>query len=360
MEATLHLGVVDQSPVRAGGTAADALRETIALAVATEAMGYERYWVAEHHNAPNFAGTSPEILVGQIAAHTQRIRVGSGGVMLSHYSAFKVAENFRLLETLYPGRIDLGLGRAPGSDQLTAAALSYPGRPRDISYFPEQITDLLGYLGDELEPHHPFVAVHAGPGKGSMPEVWLLGSHTESAYLAAMLGLPFSYAHFFAMQSENGPAIVEGYRRHFRPSVYLSEPKVGVGVHVLCAETEAEARRLASSRNLAKLKTALGQRGGVPSVATALAYRYSPQELAYIAEFSRSYIDGNPQQVKAGLEALAAQYKTTDISIVTICYGFAERVRSYELVAEVCGLKPQTVSTTPQSLPAESVKKCAS
>jgi len=140
----------------------------------------------------------------------------------------------------------------------------------------------------------------------------------------------------------------------------LSEPKVGVGVHVLCAETEAEARRLATSRNLAKLKTALGQRGGVPSVETALAYRYSPQELAYIAEFSRSYIDGNPPQVKAGLEALAAQYKTTDISIVTICYGFAERVRSYELVAEVCGLKPQTVSTTPQSLPAESVKKCVS
>ena len=136
MEQTLHLGVVDQSPIREGGTPADALRETIALAVATEAMGYERYWVAEHHNVPNFAGTCPEILVGQIAAHTRSIRVGSGGVMLSHYSAFKVAEHFRLLETLYPGRIDLGIGRAPGSDQLTAAALSYPGRPRDISRFP--------------------------------------------------------------------------------------------------------------------------------------------------------------------------------------------------------------------------------
>ena len=360
MAATLHLGVVDQSPIRAGGTASDALRETIALAVATEAMGYERYWVAEHHNAPNFAGTSPEILVGQIAAHTQRIRVGSGGVMLSHYSAFKVAENFRLLETLYPGRIDLGLGRAPGSDQRTAAALSYPGRPRDISAFPEQITDLLGYLGDDLDPQHPFAAVHAGPGKGSMPEVWLLGSHTESAYLAAMLGLPFSYAHFFAMQSEHGPAIVEGYRRHFRPSAYLSEPRVGVGVHVLCAETEAEARRLATSRNLAKLKTALGQRGGVPSVETALAYHYSPQELAYIAEFSRSYIDGTPQQVKAALEALAEQYQTTDLSIVTICYGFVERVRSYELVAEVCGLKPQVTSTASHISSEESVKKCAS
>jgi luciferase family oxidoreductase group 1 len=214
----------------------------------------------------------------------------------------------------------------------------------------------LGYLGDDLDPQHPFAAVHAGPGKGSMPEVWLLGSHTESAYLAAMLGLPFSYAHFFAMQSEHGPAIVEGYRRHFRPSAYLSEPRVGVGVHVLCAEPAAEARRLATSRNLAKLKTALGQRGGVPSVETALAYHYSPQELAYIAEFSRSYIDGTPQQVKAALEALAEQYQTTDLSIVTICYGFAERVRSYELVAEVCGLKPQTAS----SAAAESAKPCAS
>jgi luciferase family oxidoreductase group 1 len=227
VEQILHLGVVDQSPVREGGTAADALRETIALAVATEAMGYERYWVAEHHNVPNFAGTSPEILVGQIAAHTKSIRVGSGGVMLSHYSALKVAENFRLLETLYPGRIDLGLGRAPGSDQLTAAALAYPGRPRDISSFPEQITDLLGYLGNDLDPKHPFAAVHVGPGQGTMPEVWLLGSRTESAYLAAMLGLPFSYAHFFAIAVEDGPAIVEGYRRHFRPSAYLAEPRVG-------------------------------------------------------------------------------------------------------------------------------------
>jgi luciferase family oxidoreductase group 1 len=189
-----------------------------------------------------------------------------------------------------------------------------------------------------------------------MPEVWLLGSRTESAYLAAMLGLPFSYAHFFAIAVEDGPAIVEGYRRHFRPSAYLSQPKVGVGVHVLCAETEPEARRLAASRNLAKLKTALGQRGGVPSVETALAYRYSPQELAYIADFSRSYIDGNPQQVKAGLEAIAEQYQTTDISIVTICYGFAERVRSYELVAEVCGLKPQTASNTST----ESAQPCVS
>jgi luciferase family oxidoreductase group 1 len=339
VEPTLQLSVVDQSPVREGGTAAEALRETIALAVATEALGYQRFWVAEHHNLLNFAGTSPEILVGQIAAHTRTMRVGSGGVMLSHYSALKVAENFRLLESLYPGRIDLGIGRAPGSDQLTAAALAYPGPPRDVRHFPQQITDLLGYLASNLEPTHPFADVRAGPGDCTMPEVWLLGSRTESAYLAAMLGLPFSYAQFFGIGVEDGPAIVESYRQYFRPSAWLSEPQVNVAVHVLCAETEDEARRLAVSRNLAKLKTVLGLRGGVPSVETALAYPYRHEELAYIAQFSQAYLDGNPQQVKEQLDAVATRYRTREISIVTICYGFAERLRSYELVAEVCGLK---------------------
>jgi luciferase family oxidoreductase group 1 len=335
----LQLSVVDQAPVRAGGSAADALQETIALAVAAEALGYQRYWVAEHHNLANFASTSPEILIGQIAARTRTIRVGSGGVMLTHYSAFKVAENFRVLETLFPGRIDLGIGRAPGSDQLTAAALAYPGRPRDVRYFPEQVRDVLAYLADAVEPNHPFASVHAGPGQTTMPEVWLLGSRYESAYLAAMLGLPFSYAHFFGSGVEQGPAIVEGYRHHFRPSDYLSQPRVNVTVHVLCADTEEQARRLASSRNLAKLKTTLGRREGVPSVDTALTYPYTIDDLAYIHQFSQSYIDGDPQQVKAGLEAISTLYQTTDIGIVTICYAFADRVRSYELVAEAYGLK---------------------
>src|SRR5213594_260497 len=163
----LRLGVLDQSPVRSGGAVADAIHETLELAELCERLGYHRYWLAEHHSTPGLAGSSPEVLIGQVAARTSRIRVGSGGVMLQHYSSLKVAESFRVLETLFPGRIDLGIGRAPGSDQLTAAALSYPGRPRDISHFPEQITDLLGYLGDGLDPHHPFAAAHAGPGKGT-------------------------------------------------------------------------------------------------------------------------------------------------------------------------------------------------
>jgi luciferase family oxidoreductase group 1 len=297
--------------------------------------------VAEHHNLGNYASTSPEILIGQIAARTRHIRVGSGGVMLTHYSAFKVAENFRLLETLFPGRIDLGIGRAPGSDRLTAAALAYPGRPRDVSVFPEQVRDVLAYLGDSVDARHPFAQVHAGPGSASMPEVWLLGSRYESAHLAAMFGLPFSYAHFFGLGVDDGPLIVESYRQHFRPSEYGAEPRVNVTVHVICADTAEQARRLAASRNLTKLKTALGRREGVPSVAEALAYPYTLEDIAYIREFSASSIEGDPQQVKARLEMIRTQYNTADLGIVTVCYDFADRLRSYELVAEVCGLKRQ-------------------
>lgn len=339
MNGKLTLSVVDQSPVRQGGTAGDALRETIELARATEKLGYERFWVAEHHNLPGFAGTAPEIMIGQIAARTNTIRVGSGGVMLSHYSALKVAETFRVLESLYPGRIDLGIGRAPGSDPRTAAALAYPGSARDIRYFPEQVDDVLAYLADEIDPAHPFAGVHAGPTPATMPEVWLLGSGIDSAHLAAQRGLPFSYAYFFGMGVEHGPAIVESYRRHFRPSAFLSEPKVNIAVQALCAETEEEAKRLAASRNLVRLRIVTGRRGGVPPVEEALAYPYTPQERAYLAQSTRANVDGDPQQVKAKLGAIAELYQTTDLSIVTICYDFTARIRSYELVAEVCEIK---------------------
>ena len=335
----LSLSVVDQSPVRQGGTAADALRETIALAQAVEALGYRRYWVAEHHSLPGFAGTCPELMVGQIAARTSRLRVGSGGVMLSHYSALKVAETFRLLESLYPGRIDLGIGRAPGSDQRTAAALAYPGPMRDIQHFPEQVDHLISYLGDTMDPGHPFAAVKAGPGPAtSLPEVWLLGSGIDSALLAAERGLPFSYAHFFGVGVEHGPAIVEHYRRQFRPSEHLAEPHANVAAQVLCAETEETARRLALSRNLVRLNIIRGRGTGVPPVEEAVAYPYSPQERAYLEQQSRVTIDGDPEQVKTRLERLAEQYQTPDLSVVTICYAFADRLRSYELLARDCGL----------------------
>ena len=341
MNQNLELSVVDQSPVRAGATAGDALRDTIELAVAVETFGYRRFWVAEHHSIANFAGTSPEILTGQIAGRTNSIRVGTGGVMLSHYSSFKVAENFRVLEALYPGRIDLGIGRAPGSDQLTAAALVYPGQPRDIAHFPRQIVDLLGHLSGKLDEGHPFAAIKAGPRLESMPDVWLLGSRQESAFMAAQLGLPFAYAHFFGIGVEDGPRIVESYRQSFRPSEYLSEPKVNVGVHVVCAETEEKAQRLASSRNLGRLYSVTGRAKGIPTIEEALSYPYQSNEAAYMEQYRRLCVDGDPQQVKERLEAIAESYQTPDLSIVTICHDFEDRVRSYQLVAQACGISDQ-------------------
>ena len=340
MSGQLTLSVVDQSPVPAGATAGDALRETIELAAAVEEMGYLRYWLAEHHSLPNFAGTSPEVLIGHVAARTKKIRVGSGGVMLSHYSAFKVAENFRMLESLHPGRIDLGIGRAPGSDQITAAALSFPKHPNEIRHFPRQVVDLLGYLHGEMEDGHLFSQIQAGPGEPQAPEVWLLGSRYESAYMAAQLGLPFAYAHFFGIAVEEGPAIAANYRENFRPSQFLAEPKINVGVHVICAETEEEAQRLAGPRNLARLQNITGRAKGIPTVEEALAYQYRPDELAFVQQYARVCVDGNPQQVKEQLDDLADQYQTPDLSIVTIAHDFADRVRSYELVADACGITP--------------------
>ena len=348
MSQKLMLSVVDQSPVRDGGTAGDALWETVNLAVAVEGWGYQRYWLAEHHSLPNFAGTSPEILIGQVAARTKSIRVGSGGVMLSHYSALKVAENFRMLDSLYPGRIDLGVGRAPGSDQLTAAALSYPSHPKEIHHYPQQVLDVVGHLSGGLEEDHPFSDVKAGPGRpNTVPEVWLLGSRYESAYLAARLGLPFAYAHFFGSGAQEGPSIVEGYRKNFQPSERLTEPKVNVGVQVLCAETEEEALRIASSRNLGRLKSVLGRSNGVPPIEEAMAYQYRADEWAFVQTYARNCVDGDPQQAKERLESIAEAYQTNDLSVVTICYNFADRLRSYELVAEACGVKP--AESTPQT-----------
>ena len=333
------LSVVDQSPMREGSTAGTALRETIDLAVAVESLGYHRYWVAEHHSIPNFAGTSPEMLIGQIAAQTETIRVGSGGVMLSHYSSLKVAENFSLLNSLYPGRIDLGIGRAPGSDQVTASALAYPSHPKEIRYFPQQIHDLLGFLSNTLEDDHPFSSIQISPSiSETSPAVWLLGSRYDSAMMAAQMGLPFAYAHFFGSGSQEGPAIVEGYRRNFQPSDNLSEPLVNVGIHVLCADTEKEALKLASSRNLARLKSITGRAQGIPSVEDALNFSYRTDELAFMEQYSRNCVDGDPQQVKQGLHDLAERYQTSDLSIVTICYAYEDRLRSYQLIAKECGL----------------------
>ncbi|MCH2410553.1 LLM class flavin-dependent oxidoreductase [Myxococcota bacterium] len=337
--ARLHLSALDQSPVRRGESSAIALSETVRLGILCDDLGYERFWVAEHHNLPGFAGTSPEVLIGAIAAQTNRIRVGSGGVMLSHYSSLHVAESFRVLESLHPGRIDLGLGRAPGSDPRTAAALAYPGEARDVRHYPEQIDDLVSYLGPGQEGSHPFSGIKAAPTKGSVPEVWLLGSGIDSALLAAERGLPYAYAHFFGASVDHGPAIVDAYRTRFEPSSLSEVPKVMLAVQVICAETSRRAYDLSLSLGLARLLLAKGVPEPIASVTDASAYPYSSSEKAFVEQFQEICVLGTEDEVEKRLELLSEQFETDEFSVVTVCHDFESRCESYRLLAKRFGLK---------------------
>ncbi len=333
----LSLSVLDQSPVRQGVTPRDALMETIELAKHCEALGYRRYWLAEHHATPALAGSAPEIMIARIAAETSRIRVGSGGVMLSHYSSLKVAEQFRVLETLYPGRIDLGIGRAPGSDQLTAAALAHGPGALGIEYFPNQIADLIGYLEHTIPGDHPFSGIHLMPDGESLPEIWILGSSDQSAIFAAYFGRAFSFAHFIT--DEGGPQIVAAYKAQFRPSEKLSLPQASIGVFVICAESGERARYLAASRDLSRLRQRQGHPMPFPPPEDALAYPYTEIERRFVEHSRRRQIVGTPDTVKPQLEALAEAYGVDEIVVLTITHDFAARKRSYALLAEAFGLE---------------------
>src|SRR5881397_2108990 len=330
----LSLGVLDQSPVRSGGNVADALHETLDLAELCDRLGYRRYWLAEHHSTKGLAGSSPEVLIGQVAARTSRIRVGSGGVMLQHYSSLKVAESFRVLETLFPGRIDLGIGRAPGSDGLTAQALRDDGTPER---FPQQVADLLGFLHGALPEGHPFAKVVAMPTGPTAPEVWLLGSSDQSAAMAAHFGAFFSFAHF--INADGGAEVTRAYRRQFRPSESCPVPRSSAAVFVVCADTEAEAQRLAKSRELFIVRLYTGRPGRYPTVEEAESYPYTERERAILRHAHRRMVAGAPEQVRERLEALAAEYEADELIIVTITHDPKARRRSYELLAKVFGLE---------------------
>jgi luciferase family oxidoreductase group 1 len=330
------LSVLDQSPIRRGMTPADAIHETLQLAEAADRLGYHRYWLAEHHSSASLAGPSPEVMIGQVAARTSRIRVGSGGVLLQHYSALKVAENFRVLETLFPGRIDLGIGRAPGSDSRTAQALVQGPGALPIEYFPHRVADVLRFLHDDLEPDHPFHGVHAMPTGPTAPEVWLLGSSAGSATYAAVLGTAFSFAHF--INWEGGPRVTRAYAEAFQPSRYLAEPRASAAVFVVCAETESQAERLAQSRLMWSLRLSFHETRAYPSVADAEAHPYTAEERARMAHARKGLVVGAPEQVRAQLEALAADYAVDELVLLTITEDYATRLRSYELVAQVFDL----------------------
>jgi luciferase family oxidoreductase group 1 len=321
------LSVLDQSPISEGSVGGDALRNSIDLAQHVESLGYVRYWIAEHHGTPMLASAAPEILIGAVAAATSRIKVGSGGVMLPHYSPLKVAEVFSMLAALYPGRIDLGIGRAPGSDQETMFALQRDRRQRAPDDFPEQLAELLAYLEDDFPEGHPLARLAALPGGPEKPEVWLLGSSPQSAIWAGELGLPYVFADFI---NPAGAEIAQLYRDRFVPSSRRVEPYVGVAVSVVCAETDHEAERIASSSRMAMTLLRQGRLIPVPPVERALVFLEDQPPPA-----GRRAVVGSPSTVRAGLEEVVAAYQANEAMVVTITYDHEARRRSYELVADV-------------------------
>ena len=332
----MRLSVLDQSPISEGSTGGDALRNSIDLAQLAESLGYHRYWIAEHHATPMLASPSPEALIGPIAALTSTMRVGSGGVMLPHYSPLKVAETFSMLAGLFPGRIDLGIGRAAGTDPLATFALQRDRRQSAPDDFLEQLLELRGYLEESLPDEHPFARVAKLPGRPESPEIWLLGSSPQSAIWAGELGLPYVFADFI---NSEGAHLAELYRERFTPSARLKEPRVMVATWALCADTQEEAERLATSSRMAlSLLRTSGRTIPVPTVETATRFLEQPAGSLPIARRRRMTI-GTKQMVRDGLEAIAREYGAEELMIVTITHSHEARKHSYELVAEAFGLQ---------------------
>ena len=325
----LRLGVLDQSPIRSGGTAKEALDDSVRLARATEKLGYQRYWVAEHHGSSSFAGSSPELLISRIAGETSRMRIGSGGVMLPHYSPYKVAENFRLLETMYPGRIDLGIGRAPGSDMVTAQALAY-GSPIGIDYFANKVVDLQALIRGESPTTKGLENVVATPRADTVPEMWLLGSSDQSAMFASHFSLPYSFAHFIA--PEHSLSCMNRYRELCEQAEISSQ--ANLGVFVICTDTQKHAEQLALCRDLWRLRFEKGDPGPCPSIAEAEAFQFTDAERARLSQRNKHTIAGTPDVVRERLETLAASHQVNELVVVTICHEYQDRLRSYELLSE--------------------------
>ena len=346
----MRLSVVDQCPVPAGSTAADALRNTIDLAQRAERLGYTRYWLAEHHATGTFACPAPEIMVGQVAAATSTIRVGSGGVLLPHYSPLKVAESFRVLHALYPGRIDLGIGRGLGGSPLDregvgAFALQRQRKgehPQDD--IGEQLIELIAFLNEGFPPQHPFSRVLVTPRMPGAPDLWLLGSTGWSADAAAQLGLPYAAAHF--IHPPETRRSIEHYFANFKPSPFLDAPQALVAPAVICADSQAEAERLYASQRYMRALSALpapdpAENGPVPSPEDAIERlgRLQTPPRREESEWPRVFL-GAPEQVRDGLEKMAAALKVHELMLITVVHDHRARVRSYELVADAFGLEP--------------------
>jgi luciferase family oxidoreductase group 1 len=345
----LKVSIIDQSPVSAGSTPADALRNSIELACLADRLGYERYWIAEHHAITALASPAPEILMSRIAAETRGIRIGSGGVMLPHYSPLKVAEVFRMLHAMYPGRIDLGVGRAPGGTPLDTFALQrYRGQQLSSDDFPQQMMELLAFLNRDFPAKHPFSRLTVSPDMPGSPEVWLLGSSLWSAAAAAQLGLRYAFAHF--IDSNPTRAALEHYFSNFTPSGNLSAPsgnlsapRAMVAPGVLCADTEAEAHRLLTSARLFRRRIRQGDVRPIPTPEEAISELGAssgppPNELG---DWPR-YFTGTPEIVRDQLIDMASVLHVDELMIVTIVHDHRARMRSYELLARAFNLTPRS------------------
>ncbi len=330
------LSVLDLAPVARGASAGEALRHTTELARRTEELGYRRFWVAEHHNMPAIASSAPAVLLAHLAAHTATIRLGSGGVMLPNHAPLVVAEQFGTLEALHPGRIDLGIGRAPGTDQVTALALRRTVEGLSAEGFPRELADLTNYFtGDEPGP------ITATPGHGLRPEIWLLGSSGFSAQLAGLLGLPFSFAHHFSAQNTL-PALAL-YRQSFRPSRWLERPYAMVAVNAVCADTDERAEWLAGPAALSFLRLRAGRPEPLATPEEAAAYPYTELEREFVLQRREGQATGSPETVARQLGDLVARTGADELMLTTLVYDVADRVRSYELIAErvAGGLRPK-------------------
>jgi luciferase family oxidoreductase group 1 len=334
-----RLSVLDVSPVPAGTTPSQALANSVDLARLADRLGYTRYWLAEHHNTAGIASSSPEVMIAHIATQTERIRVGSGGIMLPNHSALHVAETFKVLEALHPGRIDLGLGRAPGTDARTALALRRSPEVLRRDTFPTQLGELLAFLGDGPPEGHPFHGVTAVPRDGSVPELWMLGSSDYGAQVAAQLGMGFAFAHH--INPAMAIAALRAYRAGFQPSDAMAEPTPILGVAAVCAETAEEAEILAATIDLVWLRIGQGRTGlPVPSLEEALAYEYSTAEEALRRGNRNRFWIGTGEQVAERLDELAGITEVAEVMVMTMVHDHAARRRSYELLATARGISP--------------------
>lgn len=333
------LSVLDLSVVTTGTPPAAALRNSIDLAQHVDRLGYVRYWLAEHHNLPSVASPAPDLMIGQIAAATQRIRVGSGGVMLPNHAPLVIAERFKMLEALFPGRIDLGLGRAPGTDGATAHALRRRLDGREGDDFLERLHELTLWETREFPPGHPYNNVVAMPSDTPLPPIWLLGSSGYSAELSAQVGMGFAFAHHFA--SHDAVDAMLSYRQHFQPSTWSSRPYAILAIAAIVADTDAEAERLAVSTDFNRLLRERGQYAPLVSIEEALAYPYTDGERAIIARNRKRLFVGAPATILRQLQPLIAASQADEVMVITAVYDHAARKRSYDLLAEAFELGNQ-------------------